>query len=87
MVTLEVAFTMMAAAWACTQESKVTCSRAHKVFFVYNCSNCANRSAAELFASCCRYQTGSMPVMSCAVSREAGSASAQASHCQSRHWN
>ena len=35
MVALEVAFTMMAAAWACTQESKVTCNTANKGFTVY----------------------------------------------------
>ena len=63
MVALEVAFTMMAAAWACTQESKVTCSRAHKVFIVYITSNCAD-SAAKPYASCCRCQNRSTPVMS-----------------------
>ena len=88
MVALEVAFTMMAAAWACTQESKVTCSRARKVYFrKYNGSKCANKTAAKLNVSCLCHRIGSTPVMSCAVSKEAGRTSAQASHCQSRHWS
>ena len=86
MVALEVAFTMMAAAWACMQESKVTCSRAHKVFIcVYIGSKCTNKAAAKLQVSCCRHKIVSTPVMSCAVSKEAGRASAQASHCRSPH--
>ena len=78
---------MMAAACACTQDSKVTCSSPHKVFRLHIGSICADKSAAIPYASCRRHQNRSTPVMSHAVSRKAGSASAQASHFQSPQLN